>query len=83
MRSEDQIKQAVIELGREELQWEQDIPEGDLSEYLDSMKRLSLVVAIEDHWQICLEPEDEEEIRTLDDLVKVIHSALQEQEGAG
>ncbi len=32
MTNEDQIKQAVIELGRKELQWEQGIPDGDLSE---------------------------------------------------
>ncbi|MEM6532850.1 MAG: acyl carrier protein [Myxococcota bacterium] len=39
---------------------------------LDSLKRLALVVAIENRFKVCFEPEDDEGIRTVDDLVNAI-----------
>ncbi|MEO1172758.1 MAG: acyl carrier protein [Myxococcota bacterium] len=39
---------------------------------LDSLKRLSLVVAIENHFKVCFEPEDDAGIRTVGDLVSAI-----------
>ncbi len=77
-----QIKQEVMHLIRDELKWEGDIPEGDLANYLDSIKRLSLVVAIEDHWEICFESEDEQIIHTLDDLVSVIDQIIRRESAA-
>ena len=51
-------------------------PTGDtvLADALDSVQRLQLVVAIEDHFEICFEPEDDESVRTLDDLVAVVEA---------
>lgn len=45
---------------------------GDLSEQLDSVQRLTLVVALEDEFRICFEPEDEQEIRTLEQVVALV-----------
>jgi acyl carrier protein len=39
---------------------------------LDSLKRLILVVEIENHFRICLDEEAEAEIVTVGDLVRVI-----------
>ena len=42
------------------------------------MQRLTLVVAIEDTFEICFEPEDDEAIVTLDDVVATVHRRLAE-----
>jgi acyl carrier protein len=39
---------------------------------LDSLKRIELVIRIENEFRVQLEPEDEEEITTLGDLVDVV-----------
>ena len=52
------------------------LPTGDLGAHLDSVQRLSLVVAIEDHFEICFDPEDEEGVQTLDDVVALVHGKL-------
>jgi len=51
--------------------------QSDLAETLDSMQRLSLAVAVEDHFLICLDPEDETAIETLDDLIACVQRKLQ------
>ena len=43
-----------------------------LSEQLDSMQRLSLMVAIEDHFEIIFDPEEEEELTDVSSLVELI-----------
>ena len=43
-----------------------------LSEQLDSMQRLSLMVAIEDHFEIIFEPEEEQEITGVQSLLEMI-----------
>jgi acyl carrier protein len=43
------------------------------------MDRLALVVAIEDHYEIAFEPEDEEEVRTLEDVIRTVHTKLTER----
>ena len=50
--------------------------EGDLADHLDSIQRLTLVVAIEDHFEICFDESDEAEITGLDDLLKAIKAKL-------
>jgi acyl carrier protein len=57
------------------------LPDGDLAEHLDSMARLSLVVAIEDHFRVAFDPEDEQEIRTADDVVALIVRKLGDELG--
>jgi acyl carrier protein len=39
---------------------------------LDSLKRIELVIRIENEFRVRLEPEDEEEITTLGDLVDIV-----------
>ena len=66
------IAEKVQELAISELGWNASIPEGSLSDKLDSMQLLSLTVAIEDHYEICFEPEEEEQVDTFDDLIALI-----------
>lgn len=76
---------ALIEaIARRELRTERAFPLGlDLAAELDSLQRLSLVVAIEDQLQICFEPEDDAQAVTLDDVVRIVARRLQEKaEGA-
>jgi len=51
---------------------------GDLARHLDSVQRLTLVVAIEDAFQICLDPDDEAELVRLDDVVRLVRSRATE-----
>ena len=74
----DPVIEALHALARKELKLTE-LPEGDLAEHLDSVERLTLVVAIEDHFRITLEPADEELVNTLDDVVALVHRKLAEQ----
>ena len=67
----------VSSLLRSELEWEGPLPAGELGQHLDSMQRMTLVVAIEDHFRICFEPEDEQGIRSFDDLLRCIAAKLE------
>ncbi len=81
-----EIKKQVIVIANEMLELEEALSkadmaallEGDLTEYLDSIKLLGLVVSIEDHFKICLAPEDDSEIKRLDDVVDIITRLLAE-----
>ena len=75
MTKED-IRNTLTKLAKEELSWE-NLPSGSFSQTLDSIQRMSLVVAIEDHFLICFEPEDEEVIDTVDTLVNMIFKKLE------
>ncbi len=66
------LRQEILALARTELSLEHDLPAGDLGESLDSVQRLTLVVAIEDHFAICFDPEDEEGASTLDEVVALV-----------
>jgi acyl carrier protein len=71
------IRARILELARSELGLQGELPDGDLAEHLDSVQRLTLVVAIEDTFEVVLEPEDEEAVVTLDDVVAVVARALE------
>lgn len=43
---------------------------------LDSLQQLSLIVEIENHFRICFEPDDEEGICTVGDLMHVIAARM-------
>lgn len=75
MRSEA-IRHALTEIVRKELDRSGPLPDGELSLVFDSIERMTLVVAIEDHFQICLDGEDEKNIRSIDDLVSMIGKKL-------
>jgi acyl carrier protein len=72
----DDIQQQVADLVARELQWSGPLPQGDLSEHLDSVQRLTLVVAIEDHFGLCFTPDDDQAVQTLDQVVDTILSRL-------
>lgn len=72
--TDSEIREALARLGRGVQIAE--LPEGELASSLDSVQRLSLVVAIEDHFRVVFSPEDEERIRTVDELVAAIGQKL-------
>ena len=75
------IRRAIVDIAQAEL-GEYAPPEGmDLADALDSVQRLALVVAIEDHFEVCFEPEDDQASVTLDDVARVVARRLQEQRG--
>ena len=77
--NEPQILSVIGELARTQLGWSGSLElEMDLVEdlQLDSLKLLTLAVNIENHFQICLDPDDEAKIRTVQDLVSVIERKL-------
>jgi acyl carrier protein len=76
------LRAELLELARRQLALPAELPaEADLAEHLDSMQRLSLVVAIEDHYRVAFEPEDDEAVRSLDDAARVLHMRLLQKEG--
>ena len=76
----DSIKERLDQIVSEELDWSDGIPSGTLSNELDSVQRLSLVVAIEDTFKICFDPEDEETIATIEDLCLCIKRLKESQQ---
>ena len=73
--SNAEILNTLRRLAQDKLKLETRI-DGDLADHLDSIQRLTLVVAIEDHFKICFDESDEDEIVSLDDLVKAIKTKL-------
>ncbi len=78
MADPDTVRAKILAVVREELKFAGPVPEGDLSESLDSIQRLALVVAIEDHFEICFDPEDDAAATTLDDVVRIVCRRLDE-----
>lgn len=66
------IREGLRSIAAEELDWDEELPRGPLSSHFDSMQLMTLVVAVEDRFEVILEPEDEEAIETIDDLVETI-----------
>jgi len=77
-----EIRNVLQEIAREELDWTQDLPIGSLSEELDSMQKMSLVVGIEDRFLICFEPEEEQQIDTIETLISFISKKITEREAS-
>ena len=77
--NESQILAVIGELAQTHLGWSGPLEvEMDLVEdlELDSLKLLTLAVNIENHFRICLDPDDEAGIRSVGDLVSVIERKL-------
>lgn len=73
----DEVRHQVLAVAARELSLGPDqlallTDDADLGEHLDSIQRLSLVVGIEDHFEICFEPEDDEEAVTLGDVTRIV-----------
>jgi len=73
-----QIQEELSTVVIRELKLEGALKPGDLADQLDSVQRLTLVVAIEDHFRVCFDPNDEEQIHDVKDLVSLIHRKLGE-----
>ena len=69
--SDAEIREAIAAIARDKLKFEGPLPAGELSERLDSLARLTLVVELEDRFGVSLD-DAEDEIRTIDDVVRVI-----------
>jgi acyl carrier protein len=73
------IVAAIADLARAHLEWTGELrPEQRLAQVLalDSLRRLTLVVEIENHFRIRLDPESEAGIETVGDLASVIRGKL-------
>ena len=77
--SDAQILEGIQKVAREHLDFEGDIaldtPLADALE-LDSIRMLTLVVELENHFEVILEEDDESGIETVGDLVRVIKVRL-------
>jgi acyl carrier protein len=79
MPTNDQLREEIIQLAIQKCALENVLPDGDLSEILDSVQRLTLIVAIEDHYKICFEPDDDEAVLTLNDVVRLVAARLEDR----
>lgn len=70
-----EIRDVIAGVAARDLGWKGPLPEGDLTERLDSLQRLSLVVGLEDHFRVKLDFEDGE-LRSVDDLVAALEQKL-------
>jgi acyl carrier protein len=73
--SPTEIQQQLANIITKELQWELRSVD-KLREDLDSIKRWEFIVAVEDHFQIAFDAEDESQLETLEDLVVMIGNKL-------
>ena len=76
---EGEILSTIERLAHDHLDWPGPVtPEMDLVEdlQLDSLKLLTLAVQVENHFQICFDPEEEAGIRRVSDLVSMIDQKL-------
>lgn len=77
-----EILRGVEAVAREHLDRHEELEPGmDLVEdlELDSLLLLTLAVEVENRFRICLDQEDEASIRTVGDLVEVVHRKLTQE----
>jgi acyl carrier protein len=70
------VAEQLQTIARDTLDHEGPMPEGDLAEHFDSVERMALVVAIEDHFEIAFDPDDEERVATFADVEALVHAKL-------
>ena len=73
--TDGEILETLRQLVQQKLKTEEPL-DGELADHLDSIQRLTLIVAIEDHFEICFDEHDESDITGLDDLVQAIKTKL-------
>ena len=76
----DQIRDTILTLARQQLQGVELGDDREAFDALDSVQRLTLVVAIEDHFSLAFAPEDDEAVRSLDDVVALVARGLAQAE---
>jgi acyl carrier protein len=80
--TETEIVEGIAGVARKALDWD-----GELSAEtplvsaleLDSLRMLTLVVELEDHFRVCLEEGDEQDLATVGDLASLLRRRLDEQ----
>lgn len=75
----EEILAQIARLARDKLCFEGAVePKSRLAEDLglDSMHLMTLAMAVEDHFEVCLDEDDEARILTVADLVSVVESKL-------
>lgn len=70
--SHDEIEKHLEAIVRRELEWDGDLPTGELALHFDSLQLMTLLVAVEDHFRIIVEPADEQALQTAADIVNLI-----------
>lgn len=80
--TDEQIRQALAVIARQALGYDGPLESGmrlveDLE--LDSIRLLTLVTEVEDHFRICLDEDDEATILRVSDLVGIIGRKLAEK----
>lgn len=83
--SRTEILAGIEEIARDKVGWDGPVsPELRLIEdlALDSIRLLTLAIEVEDRFRVCLDEEDEAEIRTLGDLADTVERKLAEEDGA-
>jgi acyl carrier protein len=79
--TEAEILAGIEEVARQHVGWDGALrPEMLLAEdlELDSLKKLTLAVEVENRFRICLDPESERQIVSVADLVEAVGSRLVE-----
>lgn len=79
--TDQEILDGIAAVAREHLGWADEMrPDLLLSDLaLDSLKSLTLAVEVENRFRICLDPESEAAILTVQDLVAMIRRLLEER----
>ena len=78
MTQRREIEATLAELSQRELGPEVALDEHSSLSTIDSVQRLQLAVAVEDHFKICIDAQEERRISTMSDLVLVIERKLRE-----
>lgn len=78
----DTILRTLGDLARQSLDWRGELhAEMRLVEdlELDSLRLLTLAMAVEDHYQVCLDEDDEASIVTVGDLIELVQRKVAER----
>jgi acyl carrier protein len=74
------VTQEIIDLVKVDVEGVDPTPESNLSDVgLDSLKFMSVVFKIEAHYDIELQEDDADDLRTVDDLAKLVVGRIQER----
>ena len=77
--TQHEIEHALRDIAQRELGTSPEAIEERI-ETLDSLERMQLAMAVEDHFHILLKPTDEAELCSLDDLVVLVAQKLVEED---
>lgn len=72
----------IGQVAKESLDWSGELEPGSSlvpALDLDSLRLMTLVVALEDHFKVCLEDGDEDELDTVADLARLLERRIGEQ----